>query len=265
LHDFILCYDCRVFFVNHDQEKFPFMKHVLKSLIFCSALSAFATQAIAEDLDIFEEWSSNLELGFVQTGGNTQVRSLSSKGKLVNESTSLRTSIEGAALNTTDKNNTTAEKYHTSLQEDWKFTVHDYMFGRIGFNTDRFGGFKRRISETLGYGRVLIKNEELQWNAELGAGARQSTFTTNIRKNEVIGRTSTNMEWQISDSAKFIQQLKTEGGKEGFASHSLTALQNKINGSLSSKISYSADHTSKVPAGTRKMDTEISIALVWSH
>jgi putative salt-induced outer membrane protein len=210
-------------------------------------------------------WKSNLELGYVQTGGNTQVRSLNTKGKMINDGKSFRTTAEGTALNTTDKSVTTAERYSASLQEDWKFTEYDYAFIRAGFDTDRFGGFKRRISETLGYGRTLLKQDGLDWNIELGSGARQTTLTSNKKTNELIGRVASNLKWKINDNASFIQEFKAEGGKEGVVSNSLTALQNKISGHLSSKISYAIQHTSKVPVGTKKDNTEFSVALVWSY
>lgn len=210
-------------------------------------------------------WKSDLELGFVQTGGNTQVRTLNTKARLVGDGETLRTTLEGSALSTTDKDVTTAEKYSASIQGDWKLSEYDYLFTRVGFDTDRFGGFKHRISETTGYGRELIKTDELYWKAEIGAGARQTTLIPAENKNELIGRSSTTIKWKISDGATLTQDLNTEGGREGFVSHSVTALQHKLNSSLSSKISFSVQHTSKVPVGTKNTNTETAITLVWSH
>lgn len=234
---------------------------IISALIITSV--AFASVAVADEGMGF--WKYDLELGFVQTGGNTQVRTLNTKARLVGDGETLRMTIEGSALSTTDQNATTAEKYSASIQEDWKLTEQDYLFGRIGFDTDRFGGFERRISETAGYGRELIKSDELYWKAEIGAGARQTTLIPAENRNEVIGRGSTTIKWKISDGATLTQDLNTEGGREGFVSHSVTALQHKLNSSLSSKISFSVQHTSKVPVGTKNTNTETAITLVWSH
>ncbi|MES0372183.1 MAG: DUF481 domain-containing protein [Mariprofundaceae bacterium] len=240
-----------------------FTMSVLTLTFMAFAAVGSVSVAMAEEEAGF--WKSDLELGFVQTGGNTQVRTLNTKAKLVGDGETLRTTLEGSALSTTDRNATTAEKYSASIQEDWKFSEYDYLFGRVGFETDRFGGFTRRISETVGYGRELVKSDELHWKAEIGAGARQTELIPAENRNEVIGRSSTTIKWKISDGATLTQDLNTEGGREGFVSHSVTALRHKLNSSLSSKISFSVQHTSKVPVGTKNTNTETAITLVWSH
>jgi len=232
-------------------------------LIIISTLAFAGTAVAAEEQKNF--WKSDLELGFVQTGGNTQTMTLNSKAKLVGDGESLRTTVEGSALSTTDQKVTTAEKYSASIQEDWKFSERDYLFARLGFDTDRFGGFKRRLSETVGYGRDVVKRDDLTWKIEIGAGARQTTLIPAEKKNEFIGRSATTINWKISDSAILSQDLNTEGGREGFVSKSVTALQNKLNGHLSSKIAFTTQHTSTVPAGTKKVNTETAVTLVWSY
>ena len=208
------------------------------------------------------DWSNNVELGAVKTNGNTQTLTLNSGAKMVHNGADLRTTITGSANNASNNNATTAEKYAVSLQEDWKITVDDYLFLRLGFESDRFAGFRRRFSETLGYGRDLIKTEDFSWNIELGGGLRQSQFTDRTKKNEAIARSASAISWNISDSAKLTQNFSTEGGKSGWASKSVTGLQHKLNSSLSSKISLKLDHNSKVPAGTKKLDIETAITLV---
>jgi putative salt-induced outer membrane protein len=240
----------------------------MRKLFVIVSVLAFAGTAVAEEALQPENsmtWKSDVELGFVQTGGNTQTQNLNAKGKVVGDGDEFRTTLEATALNSKDGKATTSEKYSASLQEDWKMSKYDYLFGRIGFDTDRFGGFKRRIRETVGYGRDLIKNDKFHWKAEIGGGLRQSTLTTNEKTNETIARASTGIKWKINDAATFTQDLSTEGGKQGFVSNSVTAIQQKLNGRLSSKISFSAQHTSQVPVGTKKLNTETAITLVWSY
>ena len=238
------------------------MKKTVMYPLLVVLLFSFAGSGAAEE---DKYWKSDLEFGFVQTSGNTHTRTLISKGTLLGEGESLRTSIEGSAINTSDQGTTTAEKYVASIQEDWKLSERDYIFSRFGFDTDRFGGFKRRLSETVGFGRDVVKLDDFVWKMEIGAGARQTTLIPEKKQNEVIGRSATSINWKLNDNVTFIQKVNTEGGKEGFVSNSVTALQSKLNGSLSSKITYSAKHTTKVPAGNKKLDTETAVTLVWSY
>ena len=240
----------------------------MRRLLIIISILAFSGFAHAEEnvqAETERAWKSDLELGFVQTGGNTQTQTLNANGKLVWDHDTFRSTVEGSALSSRDGKAMTAERYTASIQEDWKMSKIDYLFGRIGFATDRFDGFKRRLRETVGYGRDLIKRSDLHWKAEIGAGMRQTTFTTNEKRNDAIGRASTAVMWKINDAATFTQDLSTEGGKQGFVSNSVTAVQQKLNGRLSTKISFSAQHTSKVPVATKKLNTETAISLVWSY
>jgi len=207
-------------------------------------------------------WSNNVELGAVKTNGNTQTLTLNSAATLTHDGPHLRDTIKASANNSSDRNATTAEKYSISLQEDWKITERDYLFVRIGFESDRFAGFKRRFSETAGYGRDLVKTDRFSWNLELGGGLRQILFTDQSRKNEAIARVSSTLGWEINESARLTQEFSTEGGKSGWASKSVTGLQHKLNSHLSSKIAMKLDHNSKVPTGTKKLDVETAITLV---
>ncbi|NWF38450.1 DUF481 domain-containing protein [Mariprofundus sp. NF] len=209
-------------------------------------------------------WKNNIELGAVKTSGNTRTFIVNAKGKFVHEGIKLRDTIMGSANNSTDNNRTTAETYDASLQEDWKITERDYLFIRYGFQSDRFAGFRRRTSETIGYGRDLIKTDSLHWKAEIGGGLRQTRFINNSKKNEAIMRGATGLNWKVSDSAVFTQDLSTEGGKNGWATESITALQHAINSHLASKISLKVDHNSKVIAPVKSTDIETAITLVVS-
>jgi len=240
----------------------------MRKLLLLSLMLAFTGVAQAEDIAPEQAttiWKSDVELGFVQTGGNTQTKNLNTKGKVVAEADVFRTTLEATALSSSDNQGTTSEKYTTSLQEDWKMSEVDYLFGRLGFVSDRFGGYRQRLSETVGYGRDLIKNDDVHWKAEVGGGLRQTRLISTTRQNDTIARASTGITWKINEAATLIQDLSSEGGKDGFVTNSVTALQNKLNGHLSSKISYSVQNNSKVPVGTKKTDTELAVALVWSY
>jgi len=227
----------------------------LLSLVMITPLAAYAEEEPSN-------WKNNIELGAVQTSGNTKTLTVNAKAKSVHEGDTLRETIAGSANNSTDNNRTTSESYQASGQVDWKITERDYLFIRGSFESDRFAGYRRRFSETVGYGRDLIKTDDLLWKLEAGAGLRQTQYIDRTKKNEAILRSATGLNWKINDSATFTQDISTEGGKSGWATESVTALQHALNSHLSSKISLKLNHNSKVPAGIKKLDVETAITLV---
>jgi len=224
-------------------------------LIFIAPILSYAEETHAG-------FSNNVELSAVQTSGNTRTLAINAKGKSVHDGESTRETIQGSVNNSTDNNKTTAEAYKLSAQEDWKVSDRNYVFFRLGFESDRFAGFKRRLSETTGYGRDLIKTDTLNWKLEAGGGLRQINYTNRTRKNEAILRSATNVKWNINDTATFTQSISTEGGKSGWASESITGLQHALNSHLASKMSFKVAHNSKVNTGVKKTDIETAISLV---
>jgi len=116
-------------------------------------------------------WKNNVELGAIQTSGNTHTTTVNAKAKSIYESEAWRTTVTGDAISSSSNNATTSEEYNASIQEDWKIDSRNYMFLRAAFESDRFTGFKRRISESMGYGRQLIKTNNFEWKSEIEAEA----------------------------------------------------------------------------------------------
>jgi len=231
-----------------------------KLLVLVAASVAFAGFAQAE------EWKGNAELGFVQTGGNTDTSSLNLKGKGIRDGDEWRTTAEASALQSKDTGTTTSEKYNFSIQEDWKIMESGYLFARFSYEQDKFGGYNSRMSETIGYGFDILKEDAMTWNAELGGGVRQSEDVAGVKTSDSIVRASTVFNWKISDTTAFSQTLSTEGSsKGGYTTKSETALTNQVAGNLSSKISYSVANNSKAPAGTKASDTVLAASLVYSY
>ena len=212
------------------------------------------------------EWKGNAELGFVQTGGNTDTSSLNLKGKGIYDGEEWRTTAEAAALQSKDTGTTTSEKYTFSVQEDWKLMESGYLFVRFGYEQDKFGGYNSRMNETVGYGFDILKEADMTWNAEIGGGARQSEDTAGVKTSDSIVRASTVFNWKISDTTAFSQTLSTEGSsKGGYTTKSETALTNQVAGNLSSKVSYSVTNNSKAPTGKKASDTIFAASLVYSY
>jgi len=210
-------------------------------------------------------WQQNIELGFVKTGGNTQTQTLNTKAKIIHEDKIWRTQAEGSALKSSDQRQNTGEKYALSLQQDWKFSERSYMFARAAFVADRFANIRSRYSENIGYGRILNDDDSVKWTADVGVGLRQTQWVSLLRSQDTTLRVSTDAHWTVNEQVQLSQMLVTEGGQSGFVSRSETSLQQKVSEDLSSKMTFSVDHTSKVAAGIQKVNTEFSVTLVWSH
>lgn len=223
-----------------------------------------ASGSTAANDDVFSTWSSEAELGFVKTTGNTETESLNFKFGLNNKRKDWEHSLKAETASSSDSAGTTAERYFLSLRTQYALSERSYLFGRLQYEDDRFSGYNYQATEVLGYGRRLVNKDTLKINAEVGAGVRQNNFKSGDSNSESIFLIGTDFDWKISKTASLTEALTSEIGEDRTISKSVTGLKTKINSSLSSKITYTVKHASEVPVGTDKTDTELAITLVYA-
>lgn len=219
---------------------------------------------VASNDEVFSTWSSEAELGFIKTTGNTETESLNFKFGLNNKRKDWEHSLKAEAANSSDSTGSTAERYFLSLRTQYSLSERSYLFGRLQYEDDRFSGYNYQASEVFGYGRRLVNKDTLKVNAEAGSGIRQNNFENGDSKSESIFLIGTDIDWKISKSASLTEALTSEVGEDRTISKSVTGLKTKINSSLSSKITYTVKHASEVPVGTKKTDTELAVTLVYA-
>jgi len=228
-------------------------------------LSALTSVSVAEESKENEgHWKGNVELGIVNTTGNTETEVINIKSKTSLNLEKWLHSMSFNALTSSDQGTTTAEKYLLQGQTDYKFNKHDYFLASITYENDRFSGYDYRISEVLGYGRRVIDEPKLTLSLEVGPGARQSKLETGGSDDEFIVRGSAKLNWELSETSTFTQDVKSEVGEGATITTSVTALTAQVNGSLATKITYTIKNTSDVPVGVAKTDTETAVTLVYS-
>lgn len=212
-------------------------------------------------------WTTDIELGYVSTSGNSEASSLKARLESKREVDQWRYLIHFDSLNSEEDGERSAERYFLSNKLDYKFGERSYLFGFASYEDDRFSGYDWQAVAAAGYGYRIIEADNMTWDAEAGPGYRVSAVeddTIADDEHELILRASTKFQWLITDNATFEQELSTEVGQDKTVSRSTTALKSTIIGALAMKLSYSVRYTDNVPPGTRHADTETAVTLVYS-
>lgn len=226
--------------------------------------SIVVTDSMAETAPGDGSWKGSVELGIVNTTGNTKTKTTNAKAKAETEREKWRHTLGFDSLTSSDHDTTTAERYAVNGQSNYKFGPQNYFFALLAYEDDRFSGYDYRVTEALGYGRRIIDNPELKLDLEIGPGARQSKLEGGGSEDELMVRGAANLAWDISRTSKFTENFSTEVGEDETITKSVTALSAQINGSLATKITYTIKNTSDVPAGVKKTDTETAVTLVYN-
>jgi len=223
-----------------------------------------STDCMAETGANDGSWKGNVELGIVNTTGNTETETINLKAKASTEREKWLHAVSLESLTSSDQGITTAERYAANGQSDYKFGKHDYFFAMLNYEDDRFSGYDYRVTEALGYGRRVIDEPTLILSLEIGPGARQSKLESGGSEDEMTVRGAAKLEWKIAETSTFTEDLSTDVGEDVTITKSVTALTAQVNGSLATKITYTIKNTSDVPVGVKKTDTETAVTLVYS-
>lgn len=228
-----------------------------------------STNVYAEEKEEKSPWKASVELGFVKTTGNTETSTTSFKADGSYEVEKWRHTghAEAFGQESEDENGdsvVSAERYELSGKSDYKFTELDYAYGLVKLQKDRFSGFEYDHIVSAGYGRKIIKREDMELDLEIGPGMRFFKVDNGESDDEGVLRLSGKYWWDITDTSKFTQELTSEIGEEITSSKSVTGIQANINSALALKFTYTIRHKSKVPADTEKKDTETAVTLVYN-
>ena len=217
-------------------------------------------------------WEGELELGLLVTTGNTEETNLNGGFNLTRDWQTWRTQYEADALYSRSEDITTAERYRGAAQADYKLDERQFLFLRGSYEDDRFSGYDFQSSATTGYGnRVWEQNENSFLELSAGLGYRYDRLEEpdsdgNNADDEAIARLAARLDYELTPTSLFRQELGTEVGLEenNVVTISETSIQADFLTAFALKAAYRMKHNSDAPAGSESLDTETSFTLLYA-
>lgn len=208
-------------------------------------------------------WKGQVELGVIETAGNTRSRSIRGKLKMQYEQEQWRHGFTVDTVRIEERGVTTAEQYTGTFKSDRKLTERSYLFAGIRYEADQFAGYRPRVSESAGYGRRFRFGAAVRFEAEAGAGGRHTWYTDQTRKSEAIMRAAAKVRWKTGATSEFTEEAFTEIGEQNVHSESQTSLTAKINADFSLRLNITVKHDTVVPEGRNKTDRITSVTVAY--
>ena len=226
---------------------------------------AVATAGHAEE----KKWADEAELSYVDTGGNTEVSTLSAKN-LLKYAFSERwlASLKLSVLRGESDGERNAENYLTEVRLDYLFTDRAYSSAIAGWSKDQFAGIDGRLYVGPAVGYKLLTEPKHLLLAETGLNLVDEQYTDDTDKDYIEGRLFSQYEYILTDRNKFSQSLEFlynfEESKDSNL-NSETAVTSALNHYLSLKTSYVIKYDNRpVPSTLEKTDTILGVTLVVS-
>ena len=251
-----------------------------KTLLAVACATTLCAHAYAEEgAENDNTWKGEAALSYLITRGNSESDTLQGKVSAERDGIRWRHTAKAEGSNTQSEDATTGvksrtgERYFASYKLDRKLgdNAANYVFNIVSYDKDLFSGYHYQASYALGIGRRWIDSDIHTFDTEIGPGFRSvclepetSYSDCDDTEDSAIARVAAKYSWKISEGAQFREDVFSEISDEISTVRAETSLTTRINGSLSARIAHLLKYTSDVPTGTRKTDSELTVALVYN-
>ena len=214
-----------------------------------------------------KKFSDEAELSYVDTGGNTDVTTLSAKNLLKYKFTEkLEGSWKAAVVYGEDDGEKNAESYLTEFRADYLFTERFYSAFIAGWEQDDFAGIHSRYYAGPAAGYKILTGPNHFLLGELGVTYVDEEYIDETEEEYMSGRAFVKYEYALTEKNKFSQSLEylhDFEDNDNYNINSVTALVSALSDYLSLKISYEVNYDNKpVPSTLDDTDTILTVALV---
>ncbi len=236
-------------------------KILVAPLFFLASGAAIAVDDKSAQGDV--SWGGEVEFGYVKATGNTDVENILLRAKVINTRPKWNHELRANSLRNESDGKTTAKTFVFQGDSKYKFSDRDFLFGLLRFERDDFAGYDSRTTAVAGYGRQVLKQENMSLNLEAGAGVRRTAYENIDDSSEGIGRLAGNFKWKVSETSDFSQELYVDFGSDNTVTNSLSELKVQVIGHLALKVAMSIINNTDVPPNTDKTDIKSAVTVVY--
>lgn len=223
-----------------------------------SILVLLSTSSYSIDVD------KHLELSYVQTSGNTNTTTFSSKlqGTAALSSTE-SIKAKGSVLYSENDDKTSANKYNIEL--DYNHMINEKLYSYIGISyiKDESSDYDYRLNIGPGLGYKLFEDETQTVDIQGGLDYANDKYKDGSKDNYLAGKTELNYKYSFSENLQFKQMLSYLGSFEDSDKYFIvsdSAFEVNMTKNLSLGVSYGLDYTNKTEK--EKLDKKFLTSLI---
>lgn len=218
-------------------------------------------------------YTGNLQAGYSQATGNSQLRNASVIGEFVGRSESLRLTILGRYIYGDDGGSLLVRNSRGTIKLDFFLTKKFYWFTSAYFEQDTFQDLKLRTALSSGPGYQFIDKgdyegpwlKDLTLYGEAGLSYFNEDFNVGADKASFRGRTSIKLNWPILEEKATIYHFQEffpslQNTKDYYITAD-TGVRFKIIAGFVSSFQWTLRYNSRPAAGTKDTDNLYLITL----
>jgi putative salt-induced outer membrane protein len=223
------------------------------------------------------DWIGAGELGAVAARGNSESDSANAKLDVANEIARWKHSLFLFQLYGSNNSVTSANRWETRWQSDYKITEPLYWFGGLRYERDHFGAFSYQQSATTGLGYKLIDNDTTKLSVQGGVGIKKSEPQTLVKdaSGQVIDRINdeavtrgdvvagVKFEHALTGNTKVLNTFLAEATSDNTFMQNDLALQVSMSDKLALSVGYGIRQNTSPPPDAKRADTITTLSVVY--
>lgn len=222
-----------------------------------------AEQKRREAGNFFNNWTGRGELGGFITGGNSDSKGLAAGIALTREGEKVRLNFRANADYQKSNGVTSNEQFAVAFEPNYKFNERLFAYGLAQWDRDRPQGIDARYLLSGGLGYRAVATDSVTIDLKAGPAWRRTDFTALPSSSGIAALGSANVLWKISPTLTLTEAVNLLWQSSSSSLSSMTAIEAKLGGALSARLSYQVRHETNPPAGLEKTDTLSRVTLVY--
>jgi putative salt-induced outer membrane protein len=245
------------------------------ALLACVARADGTDESLAAEVDRYvaaaeaekpKGWVGEASLGFAMTDGNSESMTLALALRAEREWDAWKLLLRENSIFSEADGDESANEHIFLERLERKLSERASLFQDLFLEHDEAEGLTSRLILTVGYARLLKKNEKIELTGEVGGGVLDENFRGGGDNTEPVAQVGALLKWQINKQLLFTQGVKlypslSEGGE--FRLLSETTLSTPVGEKLTLKLVILDKYNSDPPTGIEENDLTITLNLVY--
>lgn len=218
---------------------------------------------------MFDRWDGQADVGGSRTTGTSDTIGLTAGINLRREGIKWNHAIRVRGDYQKNAGEVTREALLASYEPNYKVNERLFIYGLGQFERDPFLGFYSRISLSTGIGYRVINEGPFLLDVNAGPAYRATRFVPDEDmvmgedQQSLAARGSLGIRWTLAPTVKLTNDTAVYVESFNSTVATTTALDARIIGALTARLSYAVQYESSPPEGRQNLDTVSRASLVY--
>jgi putative salt-induced outer membrane protein len=210
------------------------------------------------------QWSGKGQAGAVMASGNSAAKSGSVKLGIAAVVQAWTHKLDLAAVYASDEGGPTAQRWEVHEQSNYEFDAHNFVFGGLRYENDRFSGFNHQGTVGAGIGHQFLETAATTLSGQLGVAYKVAEEgEPPVQASALASTGSADFRHAFSASTTVLDKITLEHTPRNTFVENEVTLEVKMNAKLALAVAFAVRHNTDPPPTFKATDTLTTVNVVY--